>query len=517
MLKTSLTSEKTNLHSIAVLYLMSKTLRTISLIFAASVQILHFFNNSNGQNIEVNIKISTDSPVSAEITGKYISQKPRTNARNISFLDQYAGAGGLADRISNLELADRDGHQVAKQRFNAGEYVADADFGAWKYNVNLPPPEPPLTTAHVSWLTADTGLLMLDDLLPQSGGAKIAAKIKIYVPAGWKILTAERSVGTNEFDVTDVEKASFVIGRNWREKEISRNGFHLHLLISGDWRFSDEDALKIAGEIFDNYLKIFGSAPNLNSQIAIMKFPGSVASGNWEADTRGTSITINSSDMPFRSQSVQRLHEQLRHEIFHLWLPEGVNFSGHYDWFYEGFALYQSLKIGVAANRIRFDDYLDTLSRAYNIDSIRTPRLSLREASKNRWSGAISPVYPRGLLVAFLCDLALLEKSKGKTSTENLVREIYQKYHLATTRTDGNTAVIDAMRLHPELRPIAERYINGPDKIDWSEALAPAGIEAVTENSVTTLKIVAKPSGRQKDLLDKLGYNNWRKLTVNNR
>src|SRR5207245_2243287 len=119
---------------------------------------------------------------------------------------------------------------------------------------------------------------------------------------------------------------------------------------------------------------------------AILKFPRTSGPGSWEADTRGSSVTIISSDTPFKSQSLQQLHEQLRHEIFHLWIPNGVNLSGNYDWFYEGFALYQALKSGITMNRIRFEDFLDTISRAYNIDNAAEHKLSLVEASRNRWN-----------------------------------------------------------------------------------------------------------------------------------
>jgi hypothetical protein len=38
------------------------------------------------------------------------------------------------------------------------------------------------------------------------------------------------------------------------------------------------------------------------------------------------------------------------------------------------------------------------------------------------------------------------------------------------------------------------------------------GIEAGKNEFGTVLKVSGKLSGRQKDLLDKLGYNQWRKL-----
>ena len=38
-------------------------------------------------------------------------------------------------------------------------------------------------------------------------------------------------------------------------------------------------------------------------------------------------------------------------------------------------------------------------------------------------------------------------------------------------------------------------------------------LKAGTKDQLTKLVVTAKPTGRQKDLLDRLGYNNWRKLS----
>ncbi len=65
---------------------------------------------------------------------------------------------------------------------------------------------------------------------------------------------------------------------------------------------------------------------------------------------------------------------------------------------------------------------------------------------------------------------------------------------------------------YKELRPIADKYIKGTEKIDWQADLETAGIEAAAENSFTKLAVKAKLDNRQKNLLDDLGYNNWRKI-----
>jgi hypothetical protein len=63
-----------------------------------------------------------------------------------------------------------------------------------------------------------------------------------------------------------------------------------------------------------------------------------------------------------------------------------------------------------------------------------------------------------------------------------------------------------------ELQTIVERYIKGTENIAWQTELEAFGIESATENFSTKLKVKANPNGRQRDLLDKLGYNNWRNL-----
>lgn len=447
-----------------------------------------------GQEMIVKIRVSGSM---AEIDGKFAT--PR---KNLSLLDNYAGAVGLAKRISEVKLTDSNGQSVGAKRFNDGEYISVQPITGWKYTVDLRPPSNRPTAAHTSWVGSDVGLLMLDDLLPQIGEAS-SANVQFELPDGWKIYGA-----TRELNVPDVAKAVFTIGRNLRERTIAAAGTQIRLVTAGEWQFTDQDTSDVAKEIFEYYVKVFGSSPRKEIQVVVLRFPGDAPVGNWEADTRGSTVTILSSDMAFRTQGVQRLHEQLRHELFHIWMPNGVNLSGNYDWFYEGFALYQSLKLGVAVNRLRFDDYLDSMSRAFLMDGFEQPKTGLIELSKNRFDGSGTQVYARGMIAAFLCDLALLDRSKGKFSTDTLVREIYQKHSLSTTSTNANDAILTVMRLHAELSPIVDNYITGAGKVDLASMLAVAGLEM----NGKALRVIAKPSGRQKDLLNKLGYNNWRKL-----
>jgi len=501
-----------NRDSIPARRAMSKNLRPIELIPAAFVLILPFFTFAAGQDTEISITIAKETPTLAKVNGRRNASGEERLPFFLPFMSEYAGVSGIDKRILDLKALDKDGIELPLERSGA-EYHAQRSIESWSCFVDLSPIKQTTAATHLSWLGTDGGIFILDDIIPyvlSSHRRGQSARIKFELPDGWKVWTTEKSHGQGSFQVPNLERTVFVVGKGWTEQTISSRGGSINLLTKGDWKFTGAEAGAAITEVVEYYSSLVGSAPGKNNQIVMYKFPFDVPHGEWEADSRGTTVTIASSDMPFKTQSIQRLHEQLRHEIFHLWIPNGVNLTGNYDWFYEGFALYQSLKMGVAVNRIRFDDYLDTLSRAYAIDARQSKRTSMIEASGNRWNGSNTDVYARGMMVAFLCDIAMLDSSTGKRSTTDLLREIYSKHGGEARSEDGNAAILAIMKRYPELIPITERYVTGAEKLEWGSLIKAAGIDADAKDG--RLSVSAKLSGRQKDLLDKLGYNSWRKL-----
>ncbi len=491
---------------------MSTKPHSIWLILTVFGLILQFFTFGSGQDIETTITIARDKDSLAAIRAEFVSKtQTADDSRKLWFLDDYAGLRGLTDRLSAVYVYDKQGYLIAIRSFSAVDTPNTRFIGRLDYSIDLKQ-RSAAAAAHISWIDNETGLLMLEDMLPQSMGK--TAKVRLMLPSGWTVNSSEMETEPRVFRVANVEKAIFAVGKGWRQSEKRTRDSILNVALNGEWRFGDDDVADMGGSIFESYSRTFGGVPSARSQIVMFHMPAGVPFDRWEAETRGSTVVITSSDMPFDTQSKQRLHEQLRHEMFHLWIPNGVNLSGTYDWFYEGFALYQSLRMGVVTNRIRFDDFLDTLGRAMTADKMHSNGISLIDASKNRFSGANSTVYARGMVVAFLCDLALLERSKGKRSVENILSDLYQKHHNSAARADGNDAVLSIFAEHPELSPIVERYIKKGEIVAVDEYFNYAGIEAVTQNSVTTLKVLSKPNSRQKDLLNKLGYNTWRKLAI---
>ncbi len=467
---------------------------------------------SAAQNIEARIEIIL--PATLKIEGRLTGENANQAAENWAFRRSVAGVENLGARVSNFALADRQNHSIAVKKLADGEYLANEKAAGFSYQVDLPPPNI-AAMAHVSWLASEQGILMLDDLLPQIAERQtVAAQIEFDFPADWKIISGEKNVGEKIFYIENIEKAVFAVGSGWREEKIQIGDAFLHLAISGERQFSDAEAAKMVREIYGEYLKLFGESPTGKAQIFWLRAAPETRFGRWAAETRGANTTIISGEMPFKTQSLQLFHEQLRHELFHLWIPNKLALTGNYDWFYEGFTIYQALRTGVALNQIRFEDFLETLAQAYRIDAADNRRISLIEASKNRWSERNNQVYARGLLTAFLCDVALRQANRGdKHSITKIFQEVYRKHRTPNRAEDGNAAILKILKNYPVLTSTIEKYISGAEKINWRAELESIGVEIIEETGGVRLKVKAKPSGKQKDLLNELGYNNWRKMS----
>lgn len=467
--------------------------------------ILQLFTFAAGQAAEAEIRVDLEAS-RALISGSFSQSEETAEKSNLSFLLSIADVDRLGERIDGLRAFDRDGAELSVRQLIAGEYLAAKPPQRFSFGVRLEPPANRLASPHVSWLGKEGGLLMLGDLLPFEGRRERSARLKVILPRGWRTVSVYSAEADGSLKIDDVSRAVIAIVKE-AERPItfrSRRGTSYEMLITGEWQFTRADAEAMLGEIAEEYEKLFDRDPAENVLVNILPFPQGGGVGEWAAETRGQTVTIVSGDTPFKTQSVQRLHEQLRHELFHLWLPNGVKLTGNYDWFYEGAALYHSLKTGTRLGRITFANFLETLSQAAAIDA-RMPAGSLLDASAGRWRGNTTGVYARGILTAFALDVAMQDASRGKRSMDLFVRRLYAENR--EREADGNETILRMLGEMPETTPLAERHIKGSERLDLAKIAAPAGI-ALDGRRFT---LAEKPSGRQRAILRDLGYNSERR------
>ncbi len=470
---------------------------------------LQIFTIADAQTVTIAVSGELESEV--VVSGTFPSINGVAERRNLSFLDSIAGIQDLAGRIKNVSLADVNGVAVNQRKLANGEYLAEREFRTFSYTIDLTARTESTAAAHISWIGASNGLLMMADLLPtmpQGFGGNVELKLQDgWSPGG----VCSRDEGKINCKFVDLANGVIPIGRDLRQHRLTmKDGSTVLLGVEGKWQFTDDEAVNMVTSIYESKRGIFGSAPGSNVSVSIAGFPTSQRAGTWQAETRATSVTIVSADMAFRTQSLQRLHEQLRHELFHLWIPNGLNLTGDYGWFYEGFALYQSLRTGVDQNRISFDDMLSTLSNATAI-ARRSPGGPLTDASARRWQGTNTEVYARGMLVAFAADVAIISASKGKRNIGDLLADLYLRHNKSRTMTDSYAAILGIMSEREELGELVERNIKKGEAIDLPLVAVVAGLDLNGAPGRERLAPMKKPNSSQRRVLEKLGYNSWRR------
>jgi len=475
-------------------------LRTVLLLAACAAV-------SHGQAVEADIKVNSQRS-GVEVTGRFLDGG---DVRNIAFEREFAGVSQLAERISELKFFDSSGQPVEYQAFTPGEYKASRPVTGFSYEMDLSNSRH-FEAPHVSWLMGERGVLFLGDLLPLTlGSLSPTATVRI---SGEKNLLPSASCSAQSdgsFRCEDRARAVFALSDAFRS--IDTGDPRLLLRVEGTRQFDDGSAAKEAREIFREYVKTFRGEPEGPFAVTLMRFTDKASPGRWQADARGQDVLIFSADPPFKSQALQALSVPLRHELFHLWLPNGVDLSGRYEWFYEGTALYMSQKLGVAMNRTRFDDYISSLSTAMAYDRTAPKGLSLAMAGDTRWSGNALTLYSRGMLAAFILDVELLQRSKGKHSLEDVLRKLFGEHNRRKgSKAEAVPAILEAFGAFDSTGQLAKELLDRTEPLDLTAVLENSGFEF--SDYGRGLKAKEKPDSKEKAILNKLGYNNWRKLSL---
>lgn len=459
------------------------------------------------QRLKINIEVRPEKPGLLTIRGEF-SEEPVE--KDLLFLLSRADSGNLAARIGNLNLFDARGQSIGHRKIAEGAFAAERPFSAFVYQMETALPANVLSTAHISWIAGQKGVLRLNDLLPRFE-AFYPTEVSLALPAGWETASSEKISAGRSFSVKNPENAFFIVGRGWNDLRFKVSRSNVTLIVDEKWNIDRSFLERSVREILLKYESYFGLIPQTDLLLVNFGFPADVGFDRWRAESFGGNVLIMTAPPVFESRLRQRMLEQFRHELFHLWMPNNLALEGDFAWFYEGFAQYSALKAGLALNHITFSDFLQTLEQAVDLAGRRSQPLSLIEASKSRWTGENSSVYAKGLAVAFLFDAALIKQSGGRRDLISMLGEIYEKFKKPGRAEDGNRALLEIINRNGALSAIAADYVTGEKKLDFEKHLEQTGIEISTGRTGVRFRVKEKLTGREKDFLDKLGYNNWRK------
>ena len=501
----------------------ASTLGSVALLFCVTSFV-------TAQQTKVTIRVMPDSSGRAVIEGSCAPTDVW------SFRDSYAGVSSLGGRVKELRLFDGAGTEIPNRKIAPGQFKAAAPASRFRYDVSLPPPMRSADAARVSWLNREHGLLMLGDLLPtfsesapgdssreraRSNDAGARLSLRLSLPQGWVAHSNEGQNPAGEFEVRDAGPVVFAVGNNLRISSTTTSGMQLSLVAAGDWAFTDREALELAAKALKAHRDVFGAVPSRQATLILFPFPQTGAPDKWSAETRGSSVTLLMGKLPSKIAALAQLSVPLTHELLHFWVPNGLALEGDYDWFYEGFTIYQAARTSVRLDLLQFQEFLDAISRAY--DAYRMgldhDRWSLLEASKRRWTGGESAVYSKSMVIAFLYDLKLRSQSRSKHSLDEVYRNIFRAHRISEAGagagssngqgSDGSEVATEALGSYPGLQDFGRSFIRDAVVINLQEELAPFGLRVETFGLRTRISVSEALTRQQRDLLHELGYNDY--------
>ena len=484
--------------------------QTLQICFLAALTVFATQTAMADRTVTVAVRDMVRAAVDVDIR----CQGPCAAEPNISFVKEVAGipVAKSGDRIVSVEAFGENGVPLEVKKFAPFEFVASGPYQRVVVKRTLERPDDLNQLAFRSWLKLDEGVLSLEDLIPEQLQKRLT--VRFVLPQGIFALGSGKGRDGRTFQFDDAARGLVLIARDpvYGTSTFGTSSFQLASV--GIWPIAPNEKMGMATGILRYYLEMFKSEP-IGDPFIILVRPSAAEfpPNRWAAQVKGSTAIIVSTGVPFGgSQEGQRLHEQLRHEIFHMWAPNSVSLTGRYDWFYEGFAQYESLKMAVTANRIRFEDMLNTLARSYDVSAADNFPMSLIDASARRFQGNESRLYSRGLLVAFAIDVEMMSASDGRRGSADLLREIFQRHRRPAAEAEGNASVLEVMDVLPELRPIISSYIRGKERLKMEPYLEKAGLVRDAQSETTLFTASPKPTDLQKKVLEKLGYNTWRKF-----
>ena len=456
---------------------------------------------AQAQTTQVHLSVLSLSPAKVKIDIVGVGN------RSLSFPNTFGSVIGLAERIEDLQGRDNQGRDVPVRKVAPGEFRSGESIDRISYEVTLRPPSGQGDRSHVSWMTNEYGLFMLGDLLPQIGERPLREiDLTFELPAGWLIASSSEPVDKGRYRVSRPDKAVFLSSPSLREQR-KRLGATDVSVVGGDgWAFKDRDLMGIVTKLLGEYGTITGHPLPGKVSLLLIPFSGRVGPDRWSADTRGRDVVLVMGKEGSRSALLSRLRVVLAHELFHLWVPNALALEGDYDWFFEGFTLYQAMLTALRLHYISFGDYLDTIARVYDSyrSSAERDKLSLIEASERRWTTSASLVYDKGMLVALLYDLKVRRISGNRTTLTDVYSGLFSE--VTSNHQDANDLIISMLNRHQGMDQFGRDYVQAAGQINLAQELEPFGLDVETTGSITEVKARRTISAEQRQLLKTLGY-----------
>lgn len=310
-----------------------------------------------------------------------------------------------------------------------------------------------------------------------------ASTIEFFVPQGWRVSTPWRSTGSGSrafvaADAAELTRNALVVGRHASVRVVS-GPFNLELALPGHSPAAQALVEPVLRSVLGSYLDLFpGTAP---TKYLMSFFPASSDDG----ESFLSSASFTSSDS-VTGDGVIVWGNFLAHELMHFWNGQRIRGAGPrttWRWMAEGFSEYYANVTLARRGLISQDLFLKKAERhlgnyLYFATAPALQRMSLVDAGSNTTVNRFG-VYDGGWTVAFCLDGLIRERSGGRRSLDDFMRELWQRFGQASPGYTVSALDSITNRLAgADLRSTVSRYVETREPLPIAECLRRVGLSA---------------------------------------
>ncbi|MGA0046379.1 MAG: PDZ domain-containing protein, partial [Candidatus Kapaibacteriota bacterium] len=249
---------------------------------------------------------------------------------------------------------------------------------------------------------------------------------------------------------------------------------------------------------------IFGSVPYDRYVFILQCYPNSYGG----LEHARSSVNAVDPQALLETSKAKGLLALLCHEYFHLWNVKRIRpvELGPFDytkenytpmlWLAEGVTSYYDDLLSYRCGFLTQDEYLNTLSSEHLTRLMLVPgrfRMSTRDSSFLSWvklylqspdgNNRFPSYYLKGGVVTMLLDLYIIDHTDGRTSLDDGLRGLWERYLQDPSRglTEDECIAILERSTGVQLRDRLMQWLNGTTELPYAELLEPLGLKLLVE------------------------------------
>jgi len=250
-------------------------------------------------------------------------------------------------------------------------------------------------------------------------------------------------------DFQELADAPFIAGTTLQKKTYSSHGNNFHIWFNGECKPDWNKILRDFEMFTSQQIKSFGQFTCKDYHFLIHALPFSFYHG---VEHLTSSVNALGPGYAINEERYEDLLGLCSHELYHSWNIKSIRPEEMYPYKFEsenyfrtgyvaeGVTTYMGDLMLYASEVFDHSQYFKELSQQLqkHLDNAGRNNYSVADSGFDSWLDGYVPgvpdrkvsIYTEGCLIAFICDVLILEYSNGRQNLDNVMKELYENFYL---------------------------------------------------------------------------------------